>query len=342
MKNEFLIISMCCLALLSCKNSGRTLTSATGTIYELLIVADNAEWNSQIGDTLRAIFDEPTPDLPQVEPYFNVSRVALSQFDDLLKPSRNILIVDVDSSKYTRTKIAYSKDHWSHPQAVARICCPNMQQLDSAVNNYGRSVRQFFVRQELERQAKFYESYCNHTAKDEILKKFDIELIVPNDMVKIQEDKDFYWVCDARGQARKDIVIYSYPYTDPNTFTLDYMLNKRDSILGKYVQGSMAGSHIATETKHIPPQLNIISVNDNFCAELRGLWKMVDGQAMGGPFVSHSKVDEINHKVITVECFVYAAGMKKRNTLRQMEAVLYTFKLPQEQNQLPTIEVKAK
>ena len=49
MKNKFLIISMCCLALLSCKNSGRTLTSATGTIYELLIVADNAEWNSQIG-----------------------------------------------------------------------------------------------------------------------------------------------------------------------------------------------------------------------------------------------------------------------------------------------------
>ena len=36
----------------------------------------------------------------------------------------------------------------------------------------------------------------------------------------------------------------------------------------------------------------------------------MENDMMGGPFVSHSVVDEINNRVIVVEAFVYAAGQK--------------------------------
>ena len=49
---------------------------------------------------------------------------------------------------------------------------------------------------------------------------------------------------------------------------------------------------------------------------------------MGGPFVSHSVVDEKNNRVIVVEAFVYAAGQKKGKFIRKLEASLYTLKLP--------------
>ena len=49
---------------------------------------------------------------------------------------------------------------------------------------------------------------------------------------------------------------------------------------------------------------------------------------MGGPFVSHSVVDEMNNRVIVVEAFVYAAGQKKGKFIRKLEASLYTLKLP--------------
>ncbi len=343
MKRQVYIFALCCLTLMACNNSEkRLLTSATGTIYELLIVVDNQYWNSAVGDSLRDIFDEPIPALPQVEPYFNISQAPTSAFDNLLMPSRNILIVDVNPEKYTSTKIGYSTDLWSHPQAVVRVACANAEDLEQCVSDYGRRIRKYFVDQELQRQGAFYESYCNHDATHDIMKKFGIDILIPNDMVKIQDADNFYWVCDARGQARKDIVIYSYPYTDANTFTLDYLLNKRDSVLGKYVTDSQNG-YMITERRHIPPVFDEFKVNKGgYCAEIRGLWKMKDGLAMGGPFVSHSRVDEINHRVITVECFIYAAGMKKRNTLRQMEAVLYTMKLPQEINELDALEVVAK
>lgn len=342
MKKYLFIISLCLVALTSCnKKSERMLTSATGSIYELLVVVDNQYWESHVGDTLRELFEAPVPALPQVEPYFNLSHAPLAAFDNMLMPSRNILLIDVNGEKYTQTKIGYSTDRWSHPQAVVRICCPNKEELVKCLDEYGLKVRKYFVDEELHRQGDFYKSYCNHDAAQDIMRKFGVMVQIPNDMVKIESDRDFYWVCDARGQARKDIVIYSYPYTDKNTFTPEFLIHKRDSVMAQHVKGSIEGSYMITEMKHIPPVFNEIYVNDNgYCAELRGLWKMQDGLSMGGPFVSHSRVDELNRKVITIECFVYAAGMKKRNTLRQLEAVLYTMKLPQEINAIPTLDVR--
>ena len=61
-----------------------------------------------------------------------------------------------------------------------------------------------------------------------------------------------------------------------------------------------------------------------YVAELRGLWKIYNGEAMGGPFVSHTQVDTVLQRVLTTEVFLYASGQKKRNSLRKAEAILYT------------------
>jgi hypothetical protein len=68
---------------------------------------------------------------------------------------------------------------------------------------------------------------------------------------------------------------------------------------------------------------------------------MFDGASMGGPFYSHTRVDEINKRVITVEGFVFAPGTKKRNHIRQLEAAVYTVKLPQEISELSEVTVVA-
>jgi hypothetical protein len=51
---------------------------------------------------------------------------------------------------------------------------------------------------------------------------------------------------------------------------------------------------------------------------------------MGGPYVSHTRLDQVNGRVVTAETFLYAAGQKKRSALRQAEAILYTLSLPQD------------
>ena len=67
--------------------------------------------------------------------------------------------------------------------------------------------------------------------------------------------------------------------------------------------------------------------NGRYVQVVRGLWEM-ENDIMGGPFVSHSVVDEINNRVIVVEAFLYAPNRKKGSMMRKLEASLFTLKLP--------------
>jgi len=341
MKKSIILIVCAVMVLLSgCKEKGGMKVTATGSIYEVLVVLDNPYWESSIGDTLRAYLEADMPCLPQMESYFNVMHAPMMAFDDALKSVRNILLIDVNPERYTQARLHYKSDMYAQPQAVATLTAPNKEELAAFVNEKAPEIQEYFLRQELVRQAKFYRSFCNHDASNLVQKKFGIEIKIPSDYQLIREDEDFVWCCNDNGPKRRDLVIWSYPYTDKNTFTKEYLCEKRDSILHR-IDGYVEGSYMGTEYKIFPPQFRAISVNNGgYCGELRGLWKMKGGAAMGGPFVEHVRVDEINHRIITVESFIYAAGQKKRNTYRQGEAILYTVKLPQEMNQLQEVAVK--
>lgn len=337
-----ILFAICAIALIAsgCKENGSTKVTATGSIYEVLVVMDNQYWQGAAGDTLKAYLEADMPCMPQMESYFTIMQAQVSNFDDALKSVRNILYVDVNPNRYTQARIHYKADVYAHPQAMATLTAPNQEELTEFINEKAGEIQNFFLRQELERQAAFYRSFCNHEASELIQHKFGIEIKIPSDYQLIREEEDFVWCCNDNGPKRRDILVWSYPYTDPNTFTKEFLCEKRDSIV-KRIDGYVDGSFMGTEYKIFPPEMKAIGVQGGaYCAELRGLWKMKGGAAMGGPFVQHTRLDEINQRIITVETFVYAAGQKKRNTYRQAEAVLYTMKLPQEINQLKEVAVK--
>jgi hypothetical protein len=46
---------------------------------------------------------------------------------------------------------------------------------------------------------------------------------------------------------------------------------------------------------------------------------------MGGPFISHALIDKTGEKVLVLEAFVYHPRADKRNYIRQLESILYSF-----------------
>lgn len=338
---KFVLILACIVALMSCKDSGNLLPSVTGTIYENLVVMETPYWKGAPGDSVRAYLAADMVCMPQIEPLFSLSHTNFNGFTSILKPVRNILIADIDSSKYTQGKISYYVNQWAKPQAVVKVAAPDCEVFMELMHTQGQHIAQYFVQKEIDRQVKFYEGYTNQEARQAANQMFGIEINIPNDIAQMTQKQDFLWVSDYKGQIRKDIVIYSYPYTDKETFTKDYLLAKRDSIMKQYIHGGVEGSYVGTEYRHIPPQFKAINVKGEYCAEIRGLWRMMEGDAMGGPFISHTRLDAIHQRIITAEVFIYGAGQKKRNALRQLEAVLYSMKLPQDINSLPEIKVSA-
>ena len=76
----------------------------------------------------------------------------------------------------------------------------------------------------------------------------------------------------------------------------------------------------------IPAELSSTKQGE-YALEARGLWRM-KGDFMGGPFVSHMRLDPVNQRIIVVEAFIYSPDKLKRNLMRQMEASLYTLRVP--------------
>ena len=72
--------------------------------------------------------------------------------------------------------------------------------------------------------------------------------------------------------------------------------------------------------------------NGRYTAELRGLWRIQDGLAMGGPFVSITQLDQARNRIVTIEGFVFAPGEKKRDLLQQLEAIIFTLDFTDNQN----------
>ena len=148
-------------------------------------------------------------------------------------------------------------------------------------------------------------------------------------------DTHVTWTCNNKGPMRMDVIIYSYPYTAQEQFSNDSIIAKRNEVSGKLITAQVEGSHMGTEYKHFPPVSRQVaalrdSIGGFYAIETRGLWKIEDGEAMGGPFVSLTRLDQVNGRVVTAEAFLFAAGQKKRNAMRQLEAILYTLKMPNE------------
>ena len=354
------------------KSTGRTLTSATGSIYECLVVMNDAPLTqaqrneiaklnlvneasgytkpiANLYDLVEAVMAADMPCMPQVEPYFRLTQVPTAQFDDMFKPTRNILFVDINPQMYTQVKAKVSNDYWSTPQALCRIQTPSEEEFVSYWLEHGEEIREWFVNQEIKRQMKFYRAGTNKQART-ILQEQGYDMLIPEDYMVIMDttlegastfslrnpitvapEVKLLWCCNNKGSMRRDLVIYSYPYTDEQTFTLDYLNAKRDEVLSRVVTASVEGSYMGTEYNVFPPQMCAITVQgDEYATEIRGLWKIKNGEAMGGPYVSHTRLDQINGRIVTVETFIYAAGQKKRTALRQAEAILYTLQLPQD------------
>ncbi|MBO5816891.1 MAG: DUF4837 family protein [Paludibacteraceae bacterium] len=362
----FSIVAICAI-LISCDNSNtRTLTAATGSIYECLVVMDNhpltqdqlnavaakslvnqaSAYSQPIAtdyDMVKAVMEADMPCMPQMEPYFKLTQVNVAHFDDMFKPTRNILIIDINPQRYTQLKVKVSTNYWSKPQAVCRIQTPSQEEFVAYWLENGEGIREWFINQELQRQVGFYQAGSNKDARA-ILERQGYDMLIPSDYIIVKDtllvdeittqpgtEVQVLWCCNNKGPMRRDILVYNYPYTDTNAFTLETLNAKRDAVLSQLVSGSVEGSYMGTEYKIMPPQLRVINVQDSAQAyEVKGLWKLIDGEAMGGPYISHTRLDYVNGRVVTSETFLYAAGQKKRTAIRQAEAILYTLTLPED------------
>jgi len=158
-----------------------------------------------------------------------------------------------------------------------------------------------------------------------------VNIDIPSNFIIAANYNDFMWMRQMReryadGQDHEiqiGILCYSYPYTDSLAFSLEKILDKRDSTTKKYVSGFIEGSYMKTERAY-GIEATEKMVGDYYVKETRGVWKMHNA-FMGGPFISLTTYDEKKQRIVVVEGYVYAPHFRKMEYLREVEAILYSF-----------------
>ena len=310
------------------KKKSLLMPNASGLPYEMLVVMDDAQWDRPLGRAVFNVLDSDVPGLPQSERSFRISRVEPDGFNsNMFRIMRNVIKVDIQNI-YTQPKFKFARNVYSYPQMIMTLQAPDEESLTEYINNNQQSIIDFFTKAEMNREIENLRERHNPEVSRLAEEILDVDIWVPWELNKFKRGKDFLWASTNVGKKDMNLVLYSYPYTDKNTFTLDYFLQKRDSVMKANIPGGPKGSYMTTNHDYVYVEDG--TVRGKYAQIARGLWR-VQGDRMGGPFVSHSRVDEANGRVVVAEAFIYAPESLKRDLLRRMEAALYTLQLPQQE-----------
>lgn len=332
MKKFLFYFSMALVTLMfsSCgKKKGVLTPTSSGRPYEILVVVDNPLWERPAGRALFNVLDADVPGLPQSERSFKIMYTAPQNYDMTLKLIRNIIIVDIRNI-YTQPKFKYATDVYASPQTILTIQAPDEASFEKFVEENKQVIIDFFTRAEMNRQINLLEKKHDDYISTKVKSMFDCDVWVPSELKGSKVGENFFWAGTNTATGDQNFVIYSYPYTDKDTFTKEYFIHKRDSVMKANVPGAKEGMYMSTDS--ITVNVRPIDIHGDYTMEARGLWRM-KGDFMGGPFVSHTRLDKANNRIVTAEIFIYSPDKLKRNLVRQMEASLYTLKLPNEKQQ---------
>ena len=326
MKKAFLFL-ISIMLLTSCGEEIKR--KSMGAPFEVMLVCEDDVWDSAAGIAIEQVLKTPVPGLPQKESSFKITRCNNDGFKVTEQAFRNIIMVDISSS-HDKCELRFDRDIYASPQVVMAIYAPDNKSFGEYVNKNAHVIVDFFTEKEREYQIAELEEKHNKQAMSLIKGKFGCEMMIPSSISGYMQGENFLWFSDFNNPSKVETLsfaVYSYPYTSPDNFSEEHFIHMRDSVMKENIPGGEPDSYIQTEAGSVT--LTATAYNGKYMSVARGLWYMEnDDMFGGGPFISHSIVDEENGKVIVAEAFVYAPNKAKASFMRKLEASLYTLKLP--------------
>ncbi|MCF8331509.1 MAG: DUF4837 family protein [Bacteroidales bacterium] len=296
--------------------------SSSGSTLEMIVISDKDVWNGITGDAVREYFKQDQPGLGQSEPMFDVRQLPFKKFNELFQKHRSLLMLEIQEDK--KPQSIYKADVWSQPQFVVKLIAPDKPALKKLLEQEKEKIRQVFYKAERKRIKKAYRKLNQRDLANDIRRKMNISMVVPEGFYIAKLQKDFLWLRREPAKMSQGILIYTQPYVDTMQFYPDRILERRDSVTKKFIPGPVSGSYMSTE-RLLRPYAKDVKFNNEFAVELRGLWQTENYQ-MGGPFLNITTYDQKNKRLVTMDGFVYHPNKPKRNYLMQLDGIIHSVK----------------
>ena len=312
------------LVLSACRggNKKTLLPNVSGKAGEVLVVIEREQWEGNLGVAIREALASDTPYLAQREPLFALSNVPPGSFNNMFKMHRNLLLVNINPQNAS-SGIVYKNNVWAQPQSVVQL---NAADAEEALRLFGEgavTTAEFFEQAERDRNIANAKLYEERALREPVKKVTGGIIHFPSGYRCRKWTDDFAWIADEKQYTNQTVLVYRYPVPSGDPFALERIIQERNRAMQENVPGMFEGSYMTTSTAMEPTTRSLRWRGRDFM-ETRGFWE-VHGDFMGGPFVSHSFYSRDGKDIIVLEAFVFAPRYDKRQYLRQVESLLYSF-----------------
>jgi len=326
MKTRHIILTILLPALLlasACtkEKKPQILPAISGKAGEVEIVSSKAVWESEAGNAIRTVLQAEYPFTPQKESKYRIYNVPPEGFVNVFRLHRNILYVHIADT--CSTKMTISKNVWAEPQTMISVFAPDEASAAELILAQDEKICETFEDAERERVIYNAKKFENAGLAQVIRTRFGGSPCFPSSYTLKKDAGDFEWISYETTYTTQGIFIYRFPYTGEHQFTLDELVKKRNEVMKENVPGSNEGSYMITNPV-IRPGYWKKSYKGRDFTEIRSLWETYNDY-MGGPFISDAFLSSDGKDVIVIEGFVYAPKYDKRDYLRQVEAIIYSW-----------------
>jgi hypothetical protein len=299
--------------------------SSSGKPGELLIVIDSLLWKGEPGRILRDSLFTPFPALPQDEPLFRPVIIQPGDFKGILQLHQNILIVEIGPLQNNRDyALSFKHRVWSDPQIVLNLRARDETFLEAALMTFAGSIIQKITEEEGIRMVRGLRSLPEIEVMRKMNELTGIYVPLTADYYIAKSESSYTWLRKETIHMSTGYQVYRLPYNSDSVFNTTSIIALRDSLSKQHIPGPSTGSYMTTEMQ-FPVFRTTTTIDSCYAVELRGLWRM-EGDFMGGPFLSYLIHDQKRDSLLFVDAFLYAPKFKKREYVKQMEATVRAMK----------------
>lgn len=326
-----------------------TQLTITGKVGEILVVCDQAIWDSEIKKYLDSNLTQwIMPYFPDVATFELVHKTP-EHFTQGVKRWRNTLFLTIDpSQKGDKGSIVRREDVWARGQLVVDVTGKDFNQLLETCKFGLDAVHDQFDEYEWKRLIAYFRPNKMPETMGALSKNFGIKLVLPSNAEIVTRRKNFYRIefppasrpIEFVGSGTQDVgsvfsgvMIYQYDYRDSSQLSLDNLLRDRDTMLKYNVPHEIDGLYMGTQyDKRIFPEANVMkNVNGTIKGvEMRGMFFFTGRpiHSTGGAFWSFHFVHPKRKKIITISGYVDAPPTTSwTHPLREVQAILKSVEL---------------
>ncbi len=324
------LFALAVLTLSSCQEEEKNsmFMTVSGNPGEVIIVSTTNQWDGEIGKAFRTHFQAPVYGMPQEEPLFDLVQTNKGDFERVFETFRTVVMVEMDTARFSKGEIEYRKDAWAKGQLVIRIKASSRDEMVDLINDNANQMIRIIQTKELNRLAAKYKARANKKIKSQLKNNLGIDANIPKEAVVATIDSTHAWIRIEREklkggykhQISQGLLITKYSYTAKQQFLDSVLLEQRDVILKKFIPGPSDGSYMATEYRYYPPVSKEIDYYGHFAKEFHGLWKM-ENDFMGGPMVTYFVLNDEEGMIYCISGYAFAPQFNKREYYREIEAI---------------------